>query len=101
MENRNYRTNSLERTLVNGIELGGHKYVRSVILECKNQILFPVFLIDFHSNHVVRTGKLDETAERERRNVVKAMTKPFRYDLEFDKNLPKEFQIDETVHMCT
>ena len=58
-------------------------------------------LIDFHLNHVVRTGKLDETAERERRNVVKAMTKPFRYDLEFDKNLPKNFQIDETVHMCT
>ena len=43
MENRTYQANSIERTLVNGIELGGHKYVRSVILECKNQILFPVY----------------------------------------------------------
>ena len=61
MENRTYRTNSLERasrtsrtsrTVVNGIELGGHKYVRSVFLECTNRDLsgvFPVIDFDGHS----------------------------------------------------
>lgn len=86
MENRTYRTTSLERrtrTIVNGIELGGHKYVRSVFFEFTNRDRVPVIDFDGNSNHVTRTGKLDETAERERRNVVKAMSKPFRYDMEF------------------